>query len=169
VDLDIIEKQKELNRLRDLILATIDYTINSYNKYTTEHPDPKFVEHMNSVIIHFNNMKIQTEELYRKGSLSKLNQRLRYLVEGIRESQDLNFTTYIKNATGYDFDIFDAFNKRIEKIILKNKIMSDNQCREVESMVDFLCHQNPVDEKQIEILNNLISNYELKLEKKRRS
>lgn len=146
-------KQAELKRTRDILVATLDYMIDSFNK----HP-PKF-DGFNQAA-HFEKLKPEFEELYNKGSLTKLKQWLRDITEIPRETGDLKFTSFIKQRTGYDFNIFEAFYKRIDNIIAKEKITTKNQYREVTSMVDYLCQANPVDDKKIEVLNNLLLDFE---------
>ena len=152
------DNQTELKKTRDILLATLDYTIEFYNK-----SDQK-LDGLNP-LDHLNKLKIQTEEHYQKRRLTKLKQWLRDMTEMPREVGDLSFTTFIKNKTGYDFDIFSDFNKRIEKIITKNKITTEYQWRDVQSMVDFLCQSEPVDKTKIEILNKLLIDYEDRLSK----
>lgn len=150
------EQQTELKRLRDILIATLDYHIDGYNK-----SGQKF-EGFNPVD-NFQDLKKQTEELYKKGKTTKLKNWLRDMTEMPRETGDLNYVTYIKRTTGHDYNIFTAFNKRIDNIIAKGKISTENQFREVNLMVDFLCQTEPVDDKKIEVLNNLLLDFEHRL------
>ncbi len=142
--------------MRDIIIATLDYLIDGFNK------SGKKFESVNPAD-HFQELKKQTEELYRKGKTTKLRNWLRDLTEIPRETIDFNYVAYIKWTTGHDYNIFTAFYKRIDKIIAKGKISTENQFREVNSMVDFLCQFEPVDHKKIEVLNNLLLDFEHRL------
>lgn len=67
------------------------------------------------------------------------------MTEEPRETGDLSFGRYIKEKTGYDIDIFGSFQKRIDKIIDRKRIKTENEYRDVLAMVDNLCQQTPVD------------------------
>ncbi len=82
------------------------------------------------------------------------------------ETRDLKFNKYLQNKTGYDIDIFKSFYQRIDQVIEKGKITTDNQFYVVKIMVDQLCQNEPVDEEKIDILNRLLSGYELRTPKK---
>ena len=73
---------------------------------------------------------------------------------------DLNFHKYLRDKTKYDIDIFKSYFQRVDEVIEKSKITSDNQFYEVSMMVDQLCQSEPVDNKKIEILNKLLRDYE---------
>ena len=155
------EQQIELKRLRDILIATLDYLIEGYNKSGQKFEGFNPSDHLQE-------LKKQTEEVYQKGKVNKLKNWLRDMTEMPRETGDLNYVIYIKRTTGHDYNIFTAFNKRIDNIITKGKISTQNQFREVNSMVDFLCQTEPVDDKKIEVLNNLLLAFEHKNGKPKR-
>ena len=150
------EKQKELKRHRDILIATLDYSIDRFRTANL-----KFEEY--DPIAHFEQLKQQTEEYYSKGRLPRLKQWLRDMTEEPRETGDLSFGRYIKEKTGYDIDIFGNFQKRIDKIIERKRIKTENEYRDVLAMVDNLCQQTPVDEHKINILNNLLIDFDDKI------
>jgi hypothetical protein len=154
------EQQTELKRLREILIATIDYLIGIYKKSGQKFEGFNPTDNLQE-------LKKQTEELYKKGKTTKLKNWLRDLTEMPRETSDLNYVIYIKQTTGHDYNIFTSFNKRIDNIIAKGKISTENQYREVNSMVDFLCQTEPVDDKKIEILNNLLLDFQHKLSGKK--
>lgn len=145
------EKQSELQRYKDILLATLDYHIERSKGIKYGEFDP---------FAHFQQLKEQTEENYRKGRLSRLKQWLRDMTEEQRETGDLSFGRYIKEKTGYDIDIFGSFQKRIDKIIERKRIKTENEYRDVMAMVDNLCHQTPVDKDKIDLLNNLLIDFD---------
>lgn len=149
---DNADKAKELEMYRDLVLATLDYDL-EYG--IAKIMSPRFDEH-------YETLRQQTEEHYQKGRLSRLKQWFRDLTEMHREEGDLNFNAYLEKKTGYKINIFQAYYERIEKIVTKGKISTDNQYREINSMVDHLCQSTPVDTEKIEILNRLLADYERK-------
>jgi hypothetical protein len=82
------------------------------------------------------------------------------------ETRDLKFNKYLQNKTGYEIDIFKSFYQRVDQVIEKGKITTDNQFYDVKIMVDQLCQTESVDEEKIDILNRLLSGYEQRAPKK---
>jgi hypothetical protein len=146
------EKQEELVKYRDLVLATLDYYVDN-KEMQTKTADFDSTEH-------YKGLKIQTEEHYQKGRLTRLKQWFRDLTEMQVETRDLKFNRYLQDKTKYDIDIFKSYFQRIDKIIEKEKITTDNQFYDINIMVDQLCQTEPVDNNKIEILNRLLSEYE---------
>jgi hypothetical protein len=146
------EKQQELVKYRDLVLATLDYSINNKEMQI------KTVEF--DSIEHYKRLKIQTAEHFQKGRLTKLKQWFRDLTEMQVETCDLEFNKYLQDKTKYDIDIFKSYFQRIDKVIKKGKITSDNQFYDINMLVDQLCQTEPVDDEKIEILNRILSEYE---------
>lgn len=109
---------------------------------------------------HYKGFKIQTEEQYQKGRLTRLKQWFRDLTEMQIETGDLKFNKYLQDKTKYDIDIFKSYFQRLDKIIEKGKITTDNQFYDIKIMVDQLCQIEPVDNNKIEILNKLLREYE---------
>lgn len=156
--LNTIEKQAELEKFRDLVLATLDYYIDN-KEMQIKTDDFDSVEH-------FKGLKKQTEEHYQKGRLTKLKQWFRDLTEMQIETGDLKFNKYLKDKTKYDIDIFKSYFERIDKIIEKGEITSDNQFYDINAFVDKLKETDPVDLIKIEILNRLLREYEQNKTKK---
>lgn len=148
------EKQSELKKYKDILLATLDYLIGRSKGINYGEFDPTS---------HFQQLKEQTEEHFRKGRLTRLKQWLLDMTEEQRETGDLSFGSYIKEKTGYDIDIFDGFQKRIDKIIERKRIKTENEYRDVMSMVDNLCHQTPVDKERIDLLNKRLIDFDDKI------
>jgi hypothetical protein len=144
---NINDKQAELQKYRDLILATLDYHLhNKEMQIKTADFDSQD---------YFKGLIIQTEEHFQKGRLTRLKQWFRDLTEMQIETGDLKFNKYLQDKTKYDIDIFKTYFQRVDKIIEKGKIMTDNQFYDLGIMVDQLCHIEPVDSQKIEILNRL--------------
>ena len=149
---NINDKQAELQKYRDLILATLDYYLD-YKVMQIKTADFDSQEH-------FNGLKIQIEEHFQKGRLTRLKQWFRDLTEKQIETVDLKFNKYLQDKTKYDIDIFKTYFQRVDKIIEKGKITTDNQFYDISIMVDQLCQTKTVDSKKIEILNRLLADYE---------
>ena len=146
------EKIVELTKYLDLVTATIDYSLeNPFMKIKTADFDSDQ---------HYMTLKIQAEEHFQKGRLTKLKQWFRDLTEMYIETGDLKFNQYLQHKTNYQIDIFESYFKRVDQIVEKGKITSDSQFYKINSMVDQLCQINPVDSEKIETLNKLLRNYE---------
>ena len=149
-----VDKSQDLVNYRDLILATLDYYLeNKIMEIKTSDFDSA---------LHFQSLKTQTIDHFEKGRLTNLKQWFRDLSEMQIETRDLKFNTYLRNKTGLDIDIFQDYFERINKVIECGKITTDNQFYDVRNMVDYLCQTDPVDQRQIEILNKLLIDYEQK-------
>jgi hypothetical protein len=148
------EKQAELAKYRDLVLATLDYYIDhKESQIQTADFDP---------LEHYKGLKIQTENNFQKGRLTKLKQWFHDLTEMYMDAGDLKFNKYLQDKTKHDIDILKSFFQRIDKIIEKEKIVTDKQFHDVNTMVDQLCQTEPVHNNKIEVLNSLLSEYELR-------
>lgn len=146
------DKQAELTKYRELLLATLDYCIEN-KVMQIKSADFDSDEH-------YKGLKIQTEEHYQKGRLTRLKQWFRDLTEMQVETGDLKFNKYLQDKTKYEIDIFKSYFKRIDKVIEKGKITTDNEFYDINLVVDQLCQTEPVDNEKIGILNRLISEYE---------
>jgi hypothetical protein len=154
------EKQAELVKYRDLVLATLDYYIDN-KEMQIKTADFDSTEH-------YKGLKTQTAEHYQKGRLTRLKQWFRDLTEMQVETGDLKFNKYLRDKTKYDINIFKSYFQRIDKIIEKGKITNDNQFYDINIMVDQLCQTEPVDNEKIEILNRLLSEYEQRKSRQKR-
>ncbi len=146
------EKKAELEKYRDLVLASLDYYLDN-NLMQIKTADFDSTEH-------YKGLKIQTEDHYQKGRLTRLKQWFRDLTEMQVETGDLKFNKYLQDKTKYGIDIFKSYFQRVDKIVEKGKITTDNQFYDINMMVDQLCQVEPTDNEKIEKLNKLLSEYE---------
>ena len=146
------EKKEELVKYRDLVLATLDYYIEN-KEIQIKTADFDSTEH-------YKGLKTQTAEHYQKGRLTRLKQWFRDLTEMQVETVDLKFNKYLQDKTKYNIDLFKSYFQRVDKLIEKGKITTDNQFYDINIMLDQLCQTEPVDNDKIEILNRLLSEYE---------
>lgn len=159
--LDQADKASELKKYRDLVLATIDYYIeNNLIKIKTA----DFDSHER-----FELLKTQTEEHFQKRRLAKLKQLFRDLTEMQIETVDLKFNKYLQDKTQYDIDIFQTYFQRIDKVISKGKITSDNQFYDLNTAVAELSQSELPDEQRIAVLNKLLGDYQQRKKRKRRN
>lgn len=152
INLDKNEKQAELEKYRDLVMVTLDYHLSANGMHirTANFDSTDY----------YKRLKVHVEEHYQRGRLTILKQWFRDLTEMFVECGDLAFSKYLQDNTNYDVNIFQSYFDRIEKIINKGKITSDNQFYDINIIVDRLCQIEPVDSEKIEALNRLIRDYE---------
>jgi len=150
-------KQTESKKFYDLIIATIDYHLES--------PSARIKTDAFDSDEHYESLKKQTLEHYNNGRLTKLKQWFRDLTEMHIEARDLKFNKYLQNKTGYDVSIFEDYFKRVEKIVEKGKITTNNQFFDISIMVDQLCSEQNTESGRIHILNQLLTAYEIKKSK----
>lgn len=117
---------------------------------------------------HFQGLKKQALEHFDKGRLSRLKKWFRDLTEMQVETRDFKFNQYLNEKTGYDIDIFQSYNLRVDKTIEKGRITTDNQFYDINMMVDQLSQIEPMDTQKIEKLNKLLLDYEQRKTKKSR-
>ena len=146
------EKKELLIKYRDLVVATLDYYLhNQQFQIQSAAVDSQS---------YFQGLKTQTEAHFQKGRLTLLKQWFRDLTEMPVETRDLKFNQYLQEITGYDIDIFKAYFQRIDNVVDKGKISTDNQFYDIRIMADHLCQNDPVDEEKVELLNRLLQEYE---------
>jgi hypothetical protein len=154
------DKNHELSKYRDLVLATIDYYLD-YKLMWIKTDDFDSEEH-------YKDLKRQTEEHYQNGRLTRLKQCFRDLIEMQVETGDFKFDKYIRDKTKYDIDIFKSYFQRIDKVIAKEQITTDNQFYDTNIMVDKLCQTEPIVKERIALLKKLLADYEERKSRKKR-
>ena len=137
---------------RDLVLASLDYYLETgLMKIKTDAYDSDE---------HFKKLKREAEVHCKKGRLTLLKRWFRDFTEMQVEECDLVFNKYLQVKTGYDIDIFRSYHQRVDRVVEKGRITTDNQFYDITIMVDQLCQIEPVDHGRIELLNRLLSAYE---------
>lgn len=145
------EKQSELKRHRELLLATIDYLI-------SKHGDSFVLDNQSHIREYYQQQKAQVDKYYEQRRLDKLEQKLASLTKSIENSIDLTFSTYIKKRTGYDIDIFDKLKKQVDQILDKNKIENSKEENDIGTMLHYLIDTSSSTEK-VEKLKALLIDY----------
>ncbi len=141
-------KQSELIKYLEITLATLDYSILSKEMHieTADFSSKKY----------FENFKKHVKKAYEQGKLTTLKQWFRDLTEVYRETEDLKFNDFIQDKTGYEINIHERFDKRISKIIARQKIKTANEYRDILSKLDYLTQVENPNEELIEKLNILL-------------
>jgi len=137
------DKILECEKYRDLILAVFEYEPMMAQKDLI----PKINEHVE------------------KGRLTILKYWFKCFIEGIIQSQDVKFTSFLKQKTGYDFDVFEKINNKIERIIKRNKINTDEEYRDILIYINNLIQSSIPNQERILLLNTLLAEYHIKIKK----
>lgn len=145
------EKKLELKRHRDIILATIDYTLKRIE-------DDLRRDESGGIAEYFQKQKRQTEKYYQNGRLDRLQQKLQSLTQLLRFRGDLSFASYINEKTGYDIDIFENVRSRVDTIIQHSQIKNEKEFGDV-SMMFAVYKQRAADRDKFDILRNLLIEY----------
>lgn len=145
------EKQIELERHREILLATIDYFISNQG-------DSFVLDNQSHIREHYQQQKAQVDKYYEQRRLDKLQQKFVSLTKSIENSLDLTFSTYIKEKTGYVIDIFDKLKKRVDLILNKNKIENSKEENDIGTMLHYLIDTSSSADK-VEKLKALLIKY----------
>jgi len=143
--------QEELKRLRDIILATIDYSLEKSGNIIK-------IDGKVPAVSHYQKLKQNTEKYFKQRKLEKLHQTLLKTLEDPLARVDLSFDNYIKEKTGYEVDIFKNIQENVAKIIKQNKIKNEKEFVDVARMVGKL-RQESADENKINVLHNLCRDF----------
>lgn len=145
------QKQLDLEKYHTIVLATIDYL--------RARVEGSFIfDGIDSVAEYYHEQKIQTEKNFEQRRLDRLQKRLISLTKDLQHRIDLNFSTYIKEKTGYEVDIFDDLRKRTEVIITQDKIRNQQDLNDVSNALD-LYKQISNEEEKVKKLRDLIVKY----------
>lgn len=152
------QKQSELLRHHEILLATMDYFISI-------HGASFVLDNENHIRDHYERQKNQIDKYYKQLRLDRLQQKLASITTGLQNRADLAYAPYIKQKTGYDIDIFEDLRKRFGVIIEQNEIRNQAELNEVASMLHFF-QETSAEGKEVEILRKLISNYSQQMQEK---
>ena len=127
------QKKEALLKYRDLVVATLDY----YQDNQQFQIQSAAVDSQS----YYQGLKTQTEAHFQKGRLTLLKQWFRDLTEMPIETRDLKFSKYLQDKTGYDIDIFNSFYQRVDQVIAKGKITTDNQFYDDKILSNYTCER----------------------------
>ena len=155
------QKNSELKKHKDIILATIDYIIEGIEVGLTH-------DQFDTIVGYYQQQKQQTEKYYQGNRLDRLQQRLYSLTEYLRRRSDLSFASYIKEKTGYYIDIYENVRRRVNTIIEQNQIKNKKELDDVGIMLN-VYKQHPVYQDKIDILKVLLIDFGKRTNKQRLS
>ena len=152
--------QEDLKRLRDIILATIDYSLQW-------HPNIMKIDGVAIRESHYQKIKQNTEKYFKLHDQAKLQRILSKLLKEPAALADLNFQNYIQEKTGNEINIFQDFEIYVDKIIKQNKIRNDKEFHIATSILVKL-KQQATDENKINLLNSLCREYSMRRTKNKK-
>jgi hypothetical protein len=141
------EIQTELDKCRKIIFATIDYTIQK----EAGKLQPDQIDYS----ANFHRLwKEQVEKQYQDHHLDKLKKSLETVTLNYKITGDLDFVKYIKEKTGYDFDLFGNIQERIDKIIARGWVANQKETLDIATMIE-LYRKTGVGQENAHVLHNL--------------
>lgn len=141
----------EIKRLRDITLALIEYNAaKNAGRLVFDGED----HHLHVA----SREKQQVEVYYILGNNKGLLYMLKMAAMPFEHDGNSDVNSYIKQNTGFDYDIFADARKTTESVLAKNKITSDEEASNASSMLAFY-KKHPQDKKKADALGNLIDNY----------
>lgn len=142
------ETQAELDKYREIIFATIDHTIQK------EASQLKPEENEYSTNFH-RLWKEHIELQYQSKDLKKLKKSLDTVTFIYKVTGDLDFLKYIKEKTGFDFDLFGNIQERIDKIIARGWVANQKETMDIATMIQ-LYRKTGLGQENAHVLHNLI-------------
>lgn len=141
------ETQSELDKSRAIIFATIEYTIQK----EAGQLKPEQVEYSGN----FHRIwKEQVEDQYQSKDLQKLKKSLDTVTLRYKITGDTDLITYIKEKTGYDFDLLGNIYERVDKIIARGRIANRKERNDVATMME-LYRRNSIGQENAALLINM--------------
>lgn len=141
------ENQAELDKCRHIIFVSIDYTIEK----EAGQLKPEQIEYSRN----FHRLwKEQVEEQYQSKDLQKLKKSLDTVTLRYKITGDTDLVKYIKEKTGYDYDLLGNIYERIDKIIARGRIANRKERTDVATMIE-LYRRNSIGQENAALLINM--------------
>ncbi len=151
------EMQVELKRIRDILLATLNYHLEHYTgSIVFDQRDPAEEYYLKQID--------EIENDFQKLRLDELQERWSHFKERLSRRVDLGFTNYIKQKTGYDIDIFEDLRKRVAPIIAQNKIDNVKEAQDVSNILE-VYQKVSNNDGEVTTLRQLLNEYNQKFKK----
>jgi len=145
--------QEALDRYKDIGLAAIAYNIQKQEGLIPPGQEA-FYKNFHQV------WKDQIDKQYQENELEKLEKLVQNLTVVHKITGDIDFVEYIKETTGYDYDLFGNIYERIDKIISRNRIANRKEKKEVLTMIEIYRRTSAGEESEA-LLINLLDAFDL--------
>ncbi len=143
----------ELTKYYNLANVAIDYLIRE-NAFSIIYDD------YNPILEYYEKKKNHLNTYLQKRQLSKIKQVFNLILLRRQRAVDFDFNTYIKEKTGYNFDIFESLIIRSDIVIQQKRINNKEEEFDVVAALNFYRKTSGYQAK-IEILHLLLVNYSL--------
>lgn len=145
------QKQFDLEKYYALVLATLAYLEQNLGQSI-------IYDDINPVMEYYHDQKIQTEKNFKQRKLDRLQKRFASLIKGLRNSIDLKFSSYLKEKTGYDIDIFQDLRNRLEVIFTQDDILNEENLNDACIALE-LFNQTSTEEEKVRRIRALLTKY----------
>ena len=146
------EIQAELDKYRDILFATIDFRIEKEAGLLK----PGQVDYSRN----FHRLwREQVEQQYQTNGLAKLKKSLENLTVIYKITGDIDFVKYIKEKTGYNYDLFGNIYERIDTILARKKIANRKERKDVATMIE-LYRRTSIGQENAHVLHNMCIDYD---------
>ena len=143
--------EPELKRLRDIILAAIDYN-------TMQDTGRMVLDGVDNALYWAKVENNRALKYFVFGSMEKLQKAWIQTSQKPFYNVDLNFERYIKQKTGYDVDLFSDARKKVKEILKRNKINNSEEAR-IAYVMERLFRQFPEEKENADHLDSLVSEH----------
>jgi hypothetical protein len=144
-------KQTELNRCRDILRAMVNYRLERYRGIMV-------LDGVDDISNSFEQERERIEKNFKLGRLDRLQKKLLALSSEFENTIDINIADYIKETTGYAFDLFEDLRKRIDAIMARREITNVKELSDISSGIRLL-EKTSGDPVLIEKMKLLIVDY----------
>jgi hypothetical protein len=144
------EKQIELNKIKAISLATIDYLV--------ENPEPSFSGDDDTLKDLYQHFRIQIDRYFQKRRLDRLQHRLSHFFDILIGRADLNFTKYIREKTGFEIKLLEGLLNRVNIILERNEIKNQKEANDI-SLLSAYYQKTSSNKDDIEKFNALLVDY----------
>lgn len=145
------EKQSELEKYKAIVIACLQYLEQTSGK--------SFVVDGDSIAAtYYRQQKIQAEKYFQQKRLDRLKQQFMRLQSSLLHVADHDFSLYIKNATGYEVDIFEQLKNKAKALLEQKEIRNKKDFDKIGELLYYFEKTAP-DPYTVEQLHELMSNY----------
>lgn len=147
--------QSILTKYNALVVATLDYLIENYTgEFVYDGCDP--------IRMHYQFEQKQAAEYEKLGDLQRLEQQLDLYTGRLLQNADFGFTDYIRQRTGYEFDIFNNLKIMGDEVLSRAEIADEAECRKVEHLL-FMNGKLKLNHEENKKFVNLLGNFRDKM------
>lgn len=158
------EKQSELEKYKAIIIACLRYLEQTIGK--------SFMVDGESIpTTYYQQQQIQAEKYFQQRRLDRLKQQFTRLNSSLLHVADNDFAVYIKNATGYEVDIFEQLKNKAKALLERNEILDKKGFDTIGELLHHFEKTDPnphIVEKLHELMHKYYENNPQVFEKKNR-